>query len=808
MADETRTRAKAGRRGAPDVPVFPTLQASTATAFAAKAKDLVALREAVVEAANVGGGLWLSYLFVFFYLAIAAGGVTHRDLLFENPVKLPFLNVELPLTGFFFLGPLLFVIVHAYVLLHFVLLAEKVGTFHTELQTQITDEDARARLRRQLPSNIFVQLLAGPREVRAGVMGVMLRLIAQISLVAAPVALLVLFQLQFLPFHNEGVTWWHRIAVAGDLALLWTLWPSVARGDMTWIAWRDFRRIKIIALMVWSLAPILLVFTIATFPGEWLDANLPTLRFVPQFPPRAEPKANDAAKDKSENKSYFQPIATFAKSMRWASLHDLLVAGKVDFVARKPSSLWSNVLVVPGIDVSSLSKFDSDVKIVAARETVSLRGRQLEGAVLIGAKLRKADFTGAQLQHANISDADLRGAKFDCDYGPSGQICARLQYANFSGAQLQDASLKGALLQNANLYKAQLQRALLDHADLQFAMLGDAQLQDADFTWAVLQDAFLLNAQLHGASLKFADLQGAFLENANLQGASLDSAHLEGASLAKAQLQGATLERAQMQGASLAGAQLQGASLDFANLQGASLSGAVMQGVSFKNTNLAGALLNSVQLQGALLTPSRMSGALLNRIFVWRTDVTSPLGDVGTRVLSVESKSKYLGIECVPEGDEEKKVAICDWSANSFAALKRLIEEAVPPGDRREQAMKRIAILDPTVQFGREKEIADAWTALAHLSVSREVNEDTAVTYLRDVGCDSRSGAYVVHRLLKTAFDNRFSRGSPWPAKIAGNFLAENCAPTRGLSEEDKAILKAIRDAGPPAHPAPLAPKR
>jgi hypothetical protein len=62
----------------------------------------------MVDAATVGGGLWLSYLFVFFYLAIATGGVTHRDLFLESPVKLPFLNVDLPLIGFFVLGPLLF----------------------------------------------------------------------------------------------------------------------------------------------------------------------------------------------------------------------------------------------------------------------------------------------------------------------------------------------------------------------------------------------------------------------------------------------------------------------------------------------------------------------------------------------------------------------------------------------------------------------------------------------------------------------------------------------------------------------------
>ena len=113
----------------------------TATALAGKAKDLQALRDALVDAANVGAGLWFSYLFVLFYVLIAVGGVTHRDLFFESPVKLPFLNVDLPLLGFFVLGPAIFLIVHAYVLLHFVLLAGKVGDFDAELRAQIADEE-------------------------------------------------------------------------------------------------------------------------------------------------------------------------------------------------------------------------------------------------------------------------------------------------------------------------------------------------------------------------------------------------------------------------------------------------------------------------------------------------------------------------------------------------------------------------------------------------------------------------------------------------------------------------------------------
>ncbi len=309
--------------------------AASAEAFAGRAKDLQALCDTVVEAASVGAGLWFSHLFVLLYLLIAAGGVTHRDLFLESPVKLPFLYVDLPLLRFFLVGPLIFLIVHAYVLLHFVLLAGKVGDFDAELKAQIAgeaNEELRTRLRRQLPSNIFVQFLAGPREVRRGVLGFMLQLIAWISLAIGPLVLLVFFELQFLPYHNEAISWWQRIAVLADIVLLWMLWPSIARGERAGLSWRDLRRGKIVALGFVSLVPVLLVTTIATIPDEWPQNNLPPVQFVPW-------------KD--------------GKDMPWrlATLYELLVAGEVDFAARKPKSVWSNRLVLPGFDAIDHAKF-------------------------------------------------------------------------------------------------------------------------------------------------------------------------------------------------------------------------------------------------------------------------------------------------------------------------------------------------------------------------------------------------------------------------------------------------------------------
>jgi uncharacterized protein YjbI with pentapeptide repeats len=674
-------------------------------AFIAKAKDLDALRAAVVDAANVGAGLWLSYLFVLLYLLIAAGGVTHRDLLFENPIKLPFLSVELPLVGFFALGPLLFLIVHAYVLLHFVLLADKVGAFHSELELQITDEDVLTRLRRQLPSNIFVQFLAGPAEVRTGVMGFLLRMIAQISLVAAPISLLVFFQLQFLPYHHLPITWWHRITVVADLALLWTLWPSIARGVAMWMTWQDFKNGTVVTAAAASLVPIFLVFSIATIPGEWLDENLPTVR------------------------------------VHGTSLYTLLVAGDVDLVARKPTSLWSNRLVVPGIDVIDRAKFDTEAKINLASETFLLRGRSLEGAVLIDAKLRKVDFTAAHLAGAFLNRADLREAKF----------CG------------------------------------VSKVNVQVDPSGERIRRDEDTKiCAELRGARLISAQLQGTSLEEVHLEGAWLGEAQMQGASLERAHLQGASLDFARLYGASLNGAELQGATLDGVELQGASLNRANLQGASLLFAQLFGTSLVDAALQGTRFNGSQLQGAALFAAGAEGASFGRVFVWRADPRGMQGK-GISVIGPETQPKFRLTDDCPDDDT------CDWSAHSYAALKGRLEEQIPKGENRDRALRQIASLDPAKELADEKQMGDAWSKLAASSPSRESYSAALAAQLQAVGCDPATAPYVIRGLLRGVFGRAASNGPP--AMLAAAFLDEKrCPAARRLSGEDKTKLTKMLD--------------
>jgi len=699
--------------------------------FAAKAKDLGALRDAVVDAASVGAGLWLSYLFALFYFAIAAGAVTHRDLLLESPVKLPFLNVELPLKSFFILAPLVFLIVHAYVLLHFVLLAGKIGAFHLELQAQISGDDARARLRRQLPSNIFVQSLAGPLEVRTGTIGFLLRLIIEISLVAGPIALLILFQLQFLAYHGEWITSWQRVAIVIDLALLWILWPRIARGETAGLGWNDFKRVKVLAWLLMSTLPVLLVVTIATFPGE-LQERLPPVRLIPTT-------------WEAWTLPSVQAIQTAGSG--WATLHELLVAGEVNYVTGRPESLWSNVLVLPNFEVGDRVKFDAESKIAISSNNILLRGRSLEGAVLAFAHLRNADFTGASLARANFTWADLRGAKFDCE---------------------RIGSLPGFFSQGH---------------------------KEKDIICTQLQRANFAVAQLHGASLVGAQLQGAIFLGTQLQGAVLDDA----------QMQGAGLSIVQLQGASLNGTQLQGADLFYTGLEGSFLYEAQLQGASLYDAQLQGASLIRTQLQGASLLNARLDGASFRGNFVWRTN--PPSNTNGALVAAPEPGPKYSGLNC-PTGE-------CDWSETSYAALKSLIENSVPWVGERDQVLRRITTLEEPPYVADETS-AKAWTDLAKESARSSGSYfNTLAEKLKAIGCAADGAPYVIGGLIRRISANQvrldllFERNLSQEAEVAAAFLDEvKCPGARGLSDENKAKLREIRNRGFPAPPGPGAAAR
>jgi hypothetical protein len=87
---------------------------------------------------------------------------------------------------------------------------------------------------------------------------------------------------------------------------------------------------------------------IATFPGEWLEENLPTVQLIPTTWGAWTVPSIEAIQRAGSG---------------WTAPHELLVAGDVNFVTDSPKSLWSNILVLPDFKAGDRVKFDAEGKI-------------------------------------------------------------------------------------------------------------------------------------------------------------------------------------------------------------------------------------------------------------------------------------------------------------------------------------------------------------------------------------------------------------------------------------------------------------
>jgi hypothetical protein len=376
------------------------------------------LLKAVNEASGRAFALWITFLTVGTYLAIAIGTTTHLQLLLAGPVKLPLLGVDMPLFAFYGFAPPLFVVLHLYVLMQLYLLARLLRLFDDDLRAADMIEQDRRRVRGQLDKFVFTQFLVGlPQEMTVRLF---LRAVVLLSFVIGPVLLLLGFQLRFLPYHNIPVTYVHRVVLLLDLVMLLLLWPKISRSSAQQAKparnWKAFCRVGV-AVLISVLLGAFSAF-VATVPGEWADQ--PRLGCLAACRPR--------------------PSDWVTRYWDW--------------------SLFSQNL---SLVTQHLVELDED-KLEKLAVTLPLSHRDLRQADFAGSDLRKSDFQWADLSGANLFGAELSGADLRANLTGANFTYASLRYAKLSVADLSGADLSGADLSGANLSGANLSYANLREA--------------------------------------------------------------------------------------------------------------------------------------------------------------------------------------------------------------------------------------------------------------------------------------------------------------------------------------------------------
>ncbi len=493
-------------------------------------KSLDALLASLNRSAERFQTLWFSFLTLTLYLVLTAFMTTHRMLLLEEAQSLPIVNLKIGLLQFYWIAPLIYLVLHFYVLVMLLLLARTADSFEQTLLKELPITSEREQFRMRFENALFLQLLVGAKAEREGENSWPLIVIALTTLAIAPVGTLLVIQMQFLPYHHLGITYWHRAAVLIDCALIWLLWRGYRRqGVMCWprfpkAAWRE-RRPDWLKRAAPAAAGITITLWASLWEGRW--AGEPLVDPTKGWQPRA-----------------------------------LVSIGWVSDRLRLPNETI--------VGEALLLEKQKEAQSGGGQRTVPTRS-----------------FRDRNFAYADFSSADLRGVSFDHSHMRGIKLEeAQLHNATLKKAQLPAAELDRVRMRGANLDSADLEGASMDGAQLQLAHLSSAIMNGASLTNANLKGAYLSHAQLRGANLRFAQLQAANFAEAKMQGTDLMGAQMQGTSFSWASMQGARLIDGEMQGANLFRADLSGAALDGTQLQGASLNEVNIRGAQLLETFL------------------------------------------------------------------------------------------------------------------------------------------------------------------------------------------------------------------------------
>ena len=320
---------------------------------------------------------WLAFLLLLTYVVVTLTSVSHKDLLLNSPVRLPIINADIPLVGFFQYAPAMLLLVYLSLLVQHVILARKYRRFTDALAAYELKARTRHVAREWVHSYVFSQILAGPEANR--ITRLMMQLIVYVTFAVLPIVTLLYFQIKFLPFHEVWITYWHRFAVIVGFAMLILLTPIMqhAPPKRKWDirlgpqaeAWEaSGRQVALVLLLL----PIVVGFSwlIATVPDEWIDRRL----------------------------GFITPLTAGLGAEGEAKLLNPIVRRLVyDRIPDHGNKGWwrrwllsYRVLIVEDTDLGA----DDDAKIV-------LRERNFRYALL-----NRSDF-----HHADLTWADLRGAQ-------------------------------------------------------------------------------------------------------------------------------------------------------------------------------------------------------------------------------------------------------------------------------------------------------------------------------------------------------------------------------------------------------------
>ena len=419
----------------------------------------------------------IRHLFFFFlasliYVLTLVLSTTDKMLLLANEgLKLPIVDLNVPLIGFYVVIPLFVIAIHIHLLINLESHQDKLMKWQRTWNGAIPRENIHlllfnlSSLDKENPLKLWVNLASNIFYIYLG-----------------SLALAIIFW-RFADYQNGYISMWHLFWLLLDIYFVVKIKQTFAKNSPTNIEPKS----KWYSKSMWLL--ITLVMTIKIMAVSWIDFT----------------EDNTFARQSKTLDTNYKKLVTMPLCFITSRLHaDFLGCYDItDFVFWKIIPYISipigENLLPPDSKRSALAQIaiseeDPVLSDFSHRDvSIELSGRSLRMAFLGSAVLPNVGLTNARLQGATLVLALL---------GNSNLKWAGLQNANLESTHLEDADLHGSNLQNADLANASLIKTRLTNADLENVKLEGVKWTGANLFGAKMGEADLKQALSQGAVLK------------------------------------------------------------------------------------------------------------------------------------------------------------------------------------------------------------------------------------------------------------------------------------------------------------------
>ena len=438
-------------------------------------KNLDALLSSLNKSAERLQALWFAFLSLSLYLAITFASTTHKSMLLKDDQVLPILNIKIPVVGFFVVSPILYFVIHVYFLLSLILLSRTSGAFNVQIDKSILKPVDREPYRARVENAIFLQLLIGQRQERVGLNSNIIFVVSFLTSVVFPAVILILCQLEFLPYHSVHITWMHRALVVVDVSMAILFWSSFryAGGDVRGaVGMPGFRSVFFVVVCLW----------LSLWEGRWFGEPL-----IGKF---------------------------YANEENFRILSDVfptrIIISESHLLERDAWKVQKEINYSTNGRTGFITVDFSKRNFVGARfSNVDIRGARFSGAELRGAEFNQvyaalADFSGAKLQGVNIYNSDFTASGF--------------AGSDFTGSHFLNSNITGAVFKGATLDGAEIFRTTAAGVDFRGASFLLSDILQANMNLSDFKGACIIGSNIVESSISGSDFTMSTIAASNLQG--------------------------------------------------------------------------------------------------------------------------------------------------------------------------------------------------------------------------------------------------------------------------------------------------